>query len=276
MAEIPSTTNASSKIAIAPTAIDSNKVRRMLGFSLHGWENAMVVFLIIAGFFALIAGAATWAVVRLQRIELAQSRAAFDRYKIDAAKDVAKVRSDADTKIGVAREEARVAVEKAQADIANANKAIEQARAETAKAAAGAAAANERAALLEQETTRLKIAAAWRTIKKEQYDSVVATLRGQTFEVWTTFVGDDPEATLYRNDIDKMLQDAGLKTKYFSGWKVSIGLKIVADPIPEFAVLEAAFRQAGIPFHVEQRDDNLDFRRFPGLLIIVGTKPSPF
>jgi hypothetical protein len=42
----------------------------MRGLSLHGWEISMVVFLIVAGFFALLAGAATWAIVRLQRIEL--------------------------------------------------------------------------------------------------------------------------------------------------------------------------------------------------------------
>src|SRR5438105_15856341 len=55
------------------TATFSNRVRRMLGFSLHHWENAMVTFLVIAGAFALFAGIATWAVVTLQRVELARS-----------------------------------------------------------------------------------------------------------------------------------------------------------------------------------------------------------
>jgi hypothetical protein len=56
-------------------AATSKEVRRMLGLSLHGWENFMVVSLIIAGFFALIAGVTTWAVISLQRIEIAESNA---------------------------------------------------------------------------------------------------------------------------------------------------------------------------------------------------------
>jgi hypothetical protein len=67
----------------------------MLGLSLHGWENAMVVFLIIAGFFALIAGAATWAVVRLQRIEIAESKQEFDKYKLDTSKEIAEANARA-------------------------------------------------------------------------------------------------------------------------------------------------------------------------------------
>ena len=37
----------------------------------------------------LIAGAATWAVVKLQRIEIAASKSEFERYKIDAAGKIA-------------------------------------------------------------------------------------------------------------------------------------------------------------------------------------------
>ena len=59
----------------------------MLGLSLHGWENVMVVFLILAGFTALVAGVSTWAVVRLQRIELAGTEQEFDKYKLDTAKE---------------------------------------------------------------------------------------------------------------------------------------------------------------------------------------------
>jgi hypothetical protein len=60
----------------------------MLGLTLHGWENAMVVALVVVGLFALIAGAATWAVVRLQRIEIADSQQEFDRYRLKTAKEI--------------------------------------------------------------------------------------------------------------------------------------------------------------------------------------------
>jgi hypothetical protein len=56
-------------------AVLSKKDRSLFGFSLHGWEDAMIIFLIIAGLFALLAGVATWQVVRLQRIEIAESNA---------------------------------------------------------------------------------------------------------------------------------------------------------------------------------------------------------
>jgi hypothetical protein len=68
----------------------------MLGLSLHGWENAMVVSLIIAGFFALVAGAATWAVVRLQRIEIGESEQKFEKYKLETARVISE--ADARTK----------------------------------------------------------------------------------------------------------------------------------------------------------------------------------
>ena len=56
-------------------AIFSKRVRGMFGWSLHGWENSMVVSLIVAGAFALLAGVATLQVVRLQRVEIAESNA---------------------------------------------------------------------------------------------------------------------------------------------------------------------------------------------------------
>jgi len=68
----------------------------MLGLSLHGWENSMVVFLIIAGFFALLAGAATWAVVRLQRTEIAESKTEFDRFKLESDERTAKLNNESE------------------------------------------------------------------------------------------------------------------------------------------------------------------------------------
>jgi hypothetical protein len=70
-----STTNPTSINPMNESATVSKRVRRMFGLSLLGWENAMISFLIIAGFFALVAGVATWVVVRLQRVEIAESNA---------------------------------------------------------------------------------------------------------------------------------------------------------------------------------------------------------
>lgn len=67
------------------SATFSTKVRRMFGFSLHDWENAMVSFLVVAGAFALLAGIATWVVVTLQRIELTNARLETERIKTTVA-----------------------------------------------------------------------------------------------------------------------------------------------------------------------------------------------
>lgn len=50
----------------------------------------MVVFLVVAGFTAFAAGVATWAVVRLQRIEIASSENEFSRYKLETAKEISE------------------------------------------------------------------------------------------------------------------------------------------------------------------------------------------
>lgn len=53
--------------------LSSKGARRVFGLSLHDWENWMIAFLIIAGLFALLAGVATWVVVQMQRVEIAES-----------------------------------------------------------------------------------------------------------------------------------------------------------------------------------------------------------
>src|SRR5436309_579822 len=78
--------NPTNNTAIAETAIVSKRVRRMFGLSLHGWENWMIGSLIIAAAFALIAGFSTWAVVRLQRVELAESNERIARLNNETEK----------------------------------------------------------------------------------------------------------------------------------------------------------------------------------------------
>ena len=86
---IQTTKNVTNKIATDTTVVFSKRVRRMLGLSLHGWENWMVGSLIVAAIFALIAGFSTWAVVKLQRQEISASKEDFDRYKLDTEEKIA-------------------------------------------------------------------------------------------------------------------------------------------------------------------------------------------
>ena len=96
----------------------------------------------IALLVCLIGGVlATFAIVRTTNVKehhwdslRSQAKTEFDRYKIGAAKEIESVRSDADAKIGVAREEARKAVDQAQADIAKSNARSDEANARAAEA----------------------------------------------------------------------------------------------------------------------------------------------
>lgn len=140
---------------------------------------------------------------------------------------------------------------------------------------AAAATANERAALLEVEAAKLRGAAAWRRLTVEQHEKLKESLDGQSFEVWTSFVGADPESTVFRNDIDKALSAGGLKTKFFSGWSVAVGLQITDTPGPQRDALIRAFTAASLPFKVVPvLQSNGNFGK--ELTIIVGTKPPPF
>ncbi len=139
--------------------------------------------------------------------------------------------------------------------------------------------ANERAKQLEKdaanarlEQERLKSVVAWRSLTKEQHDPLITSLKGHKFSVWTSWVGKDPEATIFRNQIDATLKEAGLETKHFSGWEMAIGLQIRNLPGKDYDILMRAFQKANIPFEsVSPNNFSPD-----ELLIIVGTKPPPF
>lgn len=131
--------------------------------------------------------------------------------------------------------------------------------------------ANAVAATARLETLKLQEKMAWRRLAETQSAALHEALAGQSFEVWTSWVGNDPEATLFRNEIDKALTNAGLKTKYFSGWEMALGLKIAGPDTASKAKLIDAFNRAGLHCTVEgpssfMKDD---------LVIIVGTKPEP-
>src|SRR5262245_40376832 len=96
----------------------SKRDRRMLGLSLHGWENIMVASLIIAAILAAFVGVSTWAVVKLQRQEIANSKDELERYKLDAGQRISA---------------ANAAGEAAKAAAAEANKKAEAERLERLK-----------------------------------------------------------------------------------------------------------------------------------------------
>jgi hypothetical protein len=136
--------------------------------------------------------------------------------------------------------------------------------AETAKAKAETA-----RALLEQE--RLKAQMAWRRISPSQAKRIAEELRGEPIEIWITFVGSDPEATVFREDINSALVAAGVKTKFFSGYERAVGVKVMGGTPAQRARLVNAFAAAG----VQVIDSPEPGFMKTGLEILVGTKPPP-
>jgi hypothetical protein len=74
----------------------STRVRRMLGVSLHGWENLMVGSLAFAALVAAVVGVSTWAVVKLQRAEIVASQQEFAAYKLETGKKISEANSVAE------------------------------------------------------------------------------------------------------------------------------------------------------------------------------------
>ncbi len=136
--------------------------------------------------------------------------------------------------------------------------------AETAKAKAETAEAK-----LEQE--RLKAQMAWRRVSLEQAQRLVSALQGKPFKLWLTFVGDDPESTVYREDINEVLTAAGLETTFYSGYVRAVGLTIKGGSQVQRSQLLQAFHSAGLPL-IESNEQSM---MSGALEILVGTKPPP-
>lgn len=160
----------------------------MLGLSLHGWENTMVVFLIATGFFGLVAGASTWAVVRLQRTEISESERRLEEYKLDAG-----------------------------ARIASADAAGKAAQADAEKAIANTAKANERAAELAQKTetlrkqnAELELSLAPRALEQHQFANDLKPFAGTT--VYLSVVPDF-EAVRFAEQLHSVFFGSGIITR---------------------------------------------------------------
>lgn len=136
--------------------------------------------------------------------------------------------------------------------------------AETAKAKAETA-----KALLEQE--RLKSLMAWRRVSPAQSQQLSSVLKGKQLELWLAWVGDDPEATVLRGDLDAALADAGVKTKYFSGYARAVGMSVTGGTAEERRLLLQAFHVAGLPLVESDQQGMMKGQ----LEITIGTKSPP-
>jgi hypothetical protein len=251
----PGTTDPADVNAMVEAAIASKGVRRMLGVSLHGWENAVMVFLIVAGIFAALAAAATWSVVRLQKAELAETTAAFDTYKLTAEAQIAGAKKEA--------------VETAQ----NAGNAL------------------VRAAALEKETAELRAAnlalaarLAPRRLSGAQSARMSAILTaGPRMKLAVVSRAFDSEGKDFADDLALTLNNAQWEAVRHDNWTRGDSGVFIATvdgtPVPaEASALRAALDAAGIayrPMIIRNEDTTRMSPWFhPNVLyLIIGAKP---
>ncbi|MEZ9010340.1 MULTISPECIES: hypothetical protein [Vibrio] len=157
------------------------------------------------------------------------------------------------------------------AEVAGADAAKANAEAEKAKEHAAFLSRKAEEAKLEQE--RLKAQLAWRRLSEEQSKILHTHLSNNLkANVWVSFVKNDPESTLYREEINSVLVSSGVKTKYFSGYEMAVGLNIIGPPSEDKALLIKAFKDAGLQFEVKQTNGFSDGQ----LQVLVGSKPPVF
>lgn len=135
----------------------------MLWWPLHTWEDVMLLSLAAAAIAAVLVIVSTYCVVQLQRAEIAESKAEFDRYKLEAAKEITA---------------ANAVGEAAKAEVVKANERISINEAETARANARANEAEvkliefrrPRSELVAPPEARTKITAALEPFKGTKFD----------------------------------------------------------------------------------------------------------
>jgi hypothetical protein len=89
------TSNPKYEMPATENTIFSKRLRRMLGLSLHNWENVMLIFLGVAAIAAVFVGISTYAVVRLQKVESEYARKSLEEYKLEAGGKISEANARA-------------------------------------------------------------------------------------------------------------------------------------------------------------------------------------
>ena len=199
------------------------------------WANWILVGALLVGV------AATYAIVvsgnikeaNLKR-ELRDKDDAFDRYKIDAGKQISAANA-----VG---EAAKADVEKAHAEIAKAN-------AEIAAAKKQAAALEKDTAQARLEQERLKQMVVWRDIPADAGRVISSVLATQKHTILIAVLANDPEAMAFASRISKILDNAGWtavpRAVSWGAW-LPIGLHVYGPENDAVRLLLSAFAAAKI------------------------------
>ena len=221
-----STSSPTNEMAMIENTNFSRRVRRMLGLSLHAWENVMLIALWVAALGAVFVGISTYAVVRLQKIEAADAREGLDKYKLEAGEQIAKADADAAASLALAKQ--------AESSLAGANSRAEEARAVSAEANKRAAEVNKTAEGERLARVKIEEKLAPRSISMPQIVSLSWRLKpyaGTPVDILQ--IGESPEITHFRTLLAMPLHAAGLptviSTAVGSGSFIGLSVAVLTD-----------------------------------------------
>lgn len=152
-------------------------------------------------------------------------------------------------------------------------------RKEIALSHEAAAEASAQVAKAHLEIERLRRLTAWRRLGAAQRQAIQSVLNAvpaaSRTDIWLTFVGDDIETAIYREDLNEVFNASGFETSFFSGYNAALGLAVSNANTPTGSAICSAFRAAQIEFSCT--DEDLPVRISPSgaVEVRVGTRPPP-
>ena len=158
----------------------------MFGLGVDSWNNIIVVFLAIAAVAAIVVGASTFAVIRLQKVEAKNAHDAFELYKLSVASQVADAKKEG-IEAGKAAGNALVRAAELEKEAANAR----------------------------LETEKIKKVVAWRMVPPESVIKLEQVLSAKPGSVNLRYMDGDPEALFLAIQISQLLSKAN--------WQVASG-----------------------------------------------------
>jgi hypothetical protein len=236
----------------ATITMDANTSIQFLGQDVDWWNGALLATLAFAALAAATVVVSTAGVIVSQKRQSAADAVALEKYKLDAARD-----------------------------IASANAAGSAAKTEAAQATERARQLEKDAASARLETEQLKATVSWRTIKSPEAEALRSILSEKPGTVNLRYTDGDPEALFLAIQIEQIL--------HASHWQVAPGAIKPANAIvfgihlPDAdtaaaATLRRAFSEAHVPFSPSPVPDGPQFSvaNIDGApMLMVGSRPPP-
>ena len=225
----------------------------MLGFSLHTWEDVMLLSLLAAALAAVFVIVSTYAVVQMQRREAIEAKRDLDAYKLTV-----------------------------EGQVADAKKEGIQAGEKAGNAVLRAAELEKEASNARLETERIKSIVAWRTIPSAialELEKILSAAPGSVNLRW---MDGDPEALFLAIQLSQILSKAHWQVAPGSlkpANTIVFGINIPDASGPDAKTLRLAFSAAKIAFSPQPipiEGTGFSISTIPGAsMLMIGSRPPP-